>query len=292
MKVFGTDINMNIYDKAKAHELTIEELFPRNLTDTVCINIDGGRQVWVATLMCAEYLDTFIDSIVVRDDDFKPVGIVGGLELLGHLQKNPTRDFQYSTRIEEIMLRDLPQIEKKTKLRDLMQIWKNSGRAFAIILNEFGDCSTISARKLVEVGTKCKTDILISSMPKKGIITFKRDATLGEILDLMFKHKTRKLLLEDTNEFISDRLILGEISKILRFQTDIDYFLDIPSNRFSLENAEAITEELRFDQVCSIMKKMDNPLVVYKDTVFTPWDVCLTLSSEDLITPLEIELDT
>jgi len=270
-----------------AYELTLEELFPENLTDTVCINIDTGRQVWVATLMCAEYLDSFIDSIVVRDNDFKPVGIVGGFELLNHIRKNPTRDFQYRTRVEEIMFKELPQIEKKTRFIDLMQIWKSSRRAFAILLNEFGDCSTISARKLLEVGAKCKTDISVSSMPRKKIVTFRRNASLGEILDLMYENKTRKLLLEDSNEFISDRLILGEISKMLRFQTDIDYFLEIPATQFNLENAEEITEELKFNQICSTMKRMDHPFVVYKDTVFTPWDVCLTLLSENLTIPTE-----
>jgi len=265
-----------------AYELTLEELFPRKLTDTVCINIHDAREVWVATLMCAEYLDSFVDSIIVRDNDFNPIGIVGGFELLDHLRKNPTRDYQYRTRVGEIMLKGLPLIEKRTKLRDLIEIWKNSRRAFSIILNEFGDCSTISARRMIEVGTKCQTSISISTLPKKKIVTFRLDASLGEILDLMYENRTRKLLLEESNQFISDRLILGEISKMLRFQTEIDYFLDISVNQFTLENAEAVTEDLKFNQICSIMEKMDHPFVVYKDTVFTPWDVCLTLLSEDL----------
>lgn len=190
------------------------------------------------------------------------------------------------------MLRDFPQVEKKTQFNDLMQIWKNAARAFATITNEFGDCSTITARKLVRFGTTWKSDISASSMPKKRIIRIRRDASLTDILDQMYENKTRKLLVEDTSEFISDRLILGEISKILRFQTDINYLLDIQTNKLRLENAEVITEDLKFNQICSIMEKMDNPLVVYNDTVFTPWDVCLTLLSEDLIVPPEIAPDT
>ncbi len=169
---------------------------------------------------------------------------------------------------------------------------QHAQRAFSIILNEFGDCSTISARRMIEVGTKCQTSISISSMPPKKIVTFRRDASLGEILNLMYENKTRKLLLEESNQFISDRLILGEISKILRFQTDIDYFLDISASQFTLENAEVITEDLKFNQICSIMEKMDHPFIVYKDTVFTPWDVCTTLLSEDLTMPPEVALDS
>ena len=61
----------------------------------------------------------------------------------------------------------------------------------------------------------------------------------------------RKLLLEESNQFINDRLILGEISKMLRFQTDIDYFLVISANQFRLENADLhsmdFIREMAFD---------------------------------------------
>jgi CBS domain-containing protein len=279
---------MGTSNNKKVSELTLEELFPKTLTDTVCINIHKEREIWVATLMCAQYLESTVDSIIVRDEGFKPIGIVGGYDLLDHLRRNPTRDSQYQTKVEEIMLKDFPQVENKTKFSELIEIWKNSGRAFAIILNEFGDCSTVSARRMVEVGTRCETDISVSFMPKKKIITFRQDDPLSKILDLMYENKTRKLILENSSQFISDRLILGEISKILRFQTDIDYFLDIPANRFKLENAKVISDDIKFNQLCSMMESMDYPYVVYKDTVVTPWDICLTLMSEDLTLPLEI----
>lgn len=282
---------VNVSSTKSVREYSLEELFPETLTSTVCINVYQGREVWVATLMCAQYLESAVDSIIVRDDDFKPVGIVGGYDLLDHLRKNPTRDFQYKTKVEEIMLKDLLRIERKTKFRDLMEMWKSSRRAFAIILNEFGDCSTVSARRMIEVGARCRTDISVSSMPKKKIVTFRQDDSLGRILDLMYENKTRKLLLENSSQFISDRLILGEISKMLRFQPDIDYFLDIPASQFTLENVETIREDLKFNQLCSVMENMDYPYVIYKDTVVTPWDVCLTLLSEGVKGPLAAHLE-
>ena len=235
--------------------------------------------------MCAQYLESTVDSIIVRDNDFKPIGIVGGYDLLDHLRRNSTRDFQYQTRVGEIMFKDFPQVDKKTKLIDLVEIWKKSRRAFAVILNELGDCSTISARKMIKVGTRSKSDISVSSMQKKKIVTFRLDDSLGKILDLMFENKTRKLVLENTNQYISDRLILGEVSNTLRFQPDIDNFLDIPANDLKLETAKVITEDLNFDQLCSLMEQMDYPYVVFNETVVTPWDVCLTLLLEDFTEP-------
>jgi CBS domain-containing protein len=278
---------MDIPKNKTISELTLDELFPKTLVDTVCINLFKGREVWVATLMCAEYVESFIDSIIVRNDDFKPIGIVGGYDILDHLRKNPTRDFQYQTKVEEIMYRDLLQIETTTKLGDLIEIWKKSRRAFAIINNEFGDCSSVSARKMIEVGTKCKTDISISSMPKKKIVTFQQGDSLGKILNLMFENKTRRLVLENSDKFISDRLILGGISRMLKFQTDVEYFLDIPINQFELESVKTITEDLNFNQLCSMMENMDYPCIVFNDTTFTPWDVCLTLLREDFTVDLK-----
>jgi len=137
---------------------------------------------------------------------------------------------------------------------------------------------------MIKVG-RCKSDISVSSMEKKKIVTFRPDDSLGKILNLMYENKTRKLMLDNTSQYISDRLILGEISNTLRFQADIDYFLDIAATQFKLENAKIITEDLNFDQLCSMMEKMDYPYVVFDGTVVTPWDVCVTLVSEDLIEP-------
>lgn len=184
------------------------------------------------------------------------------------------------------MFRDLPTFERKTKLRDLIDFWQKSGRAFAIIPNEYGDYSPISARRMLEVGTRCKTDISISSMPKKKIVTFKGDESLSQVINRMYENKTRKLILQNSNQYISDRLILGGISRMLNLETDIDNFLDIPISKFDTEEAKAIKDDLKFEHLCSIMNKMERPYIMYKDTVATPWDACLTLLSEKLTAPL------
>lgn len=157
---------MNISNNKKSiSELTLEELFPKTLTDTSCVYIDKEREVWVATEMCAQYLESTVDSIVVRDSG-KPIGIVGGYDLLDHLRKSPTRESQYLTKVEEIMFKDLPHIGKETRLRELIGNWKSSRRAFAYISNEFGDHSPVSARKMLEAGMRYGINISISSLPK------------------------------------------------------------------------------------------------------------------------------
>ncbi|MBI3254063.1 MAG: CBS domain-containing protein [Nitrosopumilales archaeon] len=270
-------------------ELTLNELFPQTLADSPCVFIDKEREVWVATEMCAQYLESAVDSIVVVDSDSIPVGIVGGYDLLDNLRKNPTRDFQYKTKVEEIMFRDVPEVEKETKLKDLIKKWQNTRRAFAILGNESNGYSAISARKMLDIGMRCKTDISVSSMSKNKIVTFQPNDTVGKLINMMFENKTRKLILENSNQFISDRLILAEISRILKFEKDVESFLDMPAKQLRLDYVKTITDDLPFDYICSLMNKMGHPYMLYKNTSITPWDVCLALMSEDMKGPLRTD---
>ena len=270
-------------------ELSLEQIFSDSLTDTPCVYLNQEREVGVATEMCVQYLESSIDSIVIRDDDHIPIGIVGGYDILNHIRTNPTRDSQYETKVKEIMFKDLLIVEKTTLFKDLMEKWMGSRRAFAIIPNSFQGYSPISARKMLEIGIKCKTDISISSMPKKKMITFQADDTLKTIVDLMFEHKTRKLLLEYSDQYISDRLILKEISKLLKFQPDIDNFLEIPVNQIELENVTVIKEDVGLSELCEKMYEMDHPYVVYNDISVTPWDICNVLMTEKIAESYEIE---
>ncbi len=269
-------------------ESSLEELFPKTLTDTSCVYIDKGREVWVGTEMCAQYIESNVDSIVVTENG-KALGIVGGYDILDHLRKNPTRDFQYHHKVEEVMFNKLPEIEKNIKFEDLIDIWKGSRRAFAVIPKGPGDYSPISARKMLELGTRCKTDISASSMPKKRIITFSLDDSLGKVIELMMKNNTRKLLLENSKQFISDRIILGHISHVNKFEKETDNYLDIPIKNLYLDYVNELKDDVKFNKLCSIMDKMGHPFVIYNDTPISPWDVCLTIKSEDMSLPLATE---
>ncbi|MGD8299463.1 MAG: CBS domain-containing protein [Nitrosopumilaceae archaeon] len=263
-------------------ELTLDEILSSSLTDTPCVYLNQEREVWVATEMCVQYLESSIDSIVIRNDDLTPVGIVGGYDLLNHIRKNPTRDFQYDHKVKEIMFEDLPIVEKETRFKDLMEQWKLSRRAFAITPNSFQGYSPISARKMLDVGIRCQSNLNISSMPKKSIVTFSLDDSLGKIIDLMFKHNTRKLMLEYSNQFISDRIILEEISKMLKFQHGVENFLEIPVSQIELEEVVVLKEDVNLNKLCLMLYKMEHPYVIYKDVSVSPWDICLTLLSDDV----------
>ncbi len=258
----------------------MEKLFSQTLFETPCISVDKNRDIWVAIEMCAQYLESAVDAIIVVSQN-NPIGTIGGREILSHLRKNTIPDSYFRTKIEDIFFNYFPQVEGNIKFDDLMNKWKSTGRAFSIISNQYGDYFSISSRKMLEIGKRYKSGISVSSIPKKKIVTFKEDESLGDILNRMFKNHIRRILLENSNQFISDRIILGEISMLLKYQ-DIDNLLDIPIKQFKFEYTKEITTDLTLSQICLIMDKMDYPCILYQDSIVTPWDICLILLSENL----------
>jgi predicted transcriptional regulator len=276
------DLDPNADSTRSIRDQPIASLFSDSLNDTPCVFIDHDREVWLATEMCAEYTESSVDQIVVLDKN-NLVGTVGGYDLLAYVRKCPTRKFQYESKVENIMFSPVPIIDKSIKFRDLMEKWKHSRRAFSIYRIGFdSNWFSISARKMLQIGMKVPANFSTLSIQKNKIVTFRIDDTIGEILDLMYKNMTRKLLLENSNQFISDRIVLGEISRILKFEENVEDILDFPISHTRLEYVASINTDLKLGELCSIINKSDHPYLMYKDTVVTPWDICLVLLSEDL----------
>ena len=254
---------------------SLSELLQNSLTSTPCVNVRKNAKVRVATGMLVQYLETFTDSVVVRDDT-KPVGVIGGREIIQGMYKNPSSDFFEMHQVGEIMDNQLNIITANTSLNELISLWKKAGRAFAIIDIGNDNYSVISVKKLLEIGINSNSKFNMSGIPKKKTITCDKDSTFGEVMKLMLENRTRKILLEGTNQFINDRIIIEAIEKF-DYLLDNDNFLDVPVSVVSLDEAKTVSEDLNITEVSKIMYDMSQPLIVYEDRVISPWDVCMIL---------------
>jgi CBS domain-containing protein len=267
--------------KIPISQISLYDLFGESLTSSLCVNIEKGTETWVATGMLVQQLESFTDSVVVREND-KPIGIVGGKDVIVKLIENPSSTLFYETKVEDIMEERWPTVSKETKLVELIEFWKKTRRAFAAIPNEFSDYSAISAKKLLYVGGKIKTDIKISDLPGKKLITFKKESTIGDVLNLMLEGNTRRLILENSTKFINDRIILQKITEELKCLQDVNNFLEIPISEFKIEEVKVVSENLTISEVSQIMYEMEHPCVMFQDNIITPWDICLILLSEKI----------
>jgi predicted transcriptional regulator len=262
-------------------ERTLEELLTETLDWSLCITIDKGKEVWVVAGMLVQYLESITDSVSVTDGD-EIIGTIGGKEILENLLKNPTNSLFYGTLVGDIMEKNPLRVSGQTKYKDLISQWRQRGRAYAILLNRWGHYSAISAAKILEIGMLCKTNLSVSDAPKKPIITFKPDDSLGTVINAMFENKTRKILLENSNKYINDRIILEAISEKLGYLKNIDNFLEMPASTIELDEARVIFDDLKIHEVSAMMYDMEHPYVIYKDMLVTPWDICMALLSENI----------
>lgn len=267
--------------KIPISETSLDDIFGNTLTSSLCVNIEKGAETWVATGMLVQQLESFTDAVVVREND-KPIGIVGGKDVIVKLVEEPTSALFYKTKVEDIMEKRWPTVSKETKLRELIEFWKKTRRAFAAIPNEFSDYSAISAKKLLEVGKKINTNTTISELPEKKLLTFTNQSTIGDVLNLMLEGNTRRLILENSTKFINDRIILQKISEELKYLEGVNDFLSFPISEFRLEEIKTISENLTISEVSKMMYEMEHPCVIFGDKIITPWDICSILLSEKL----------
>jgi predicted transcriptional regulator len=261
-------------------ERTLGELLPYALTSSICIHIDKGKKVLDVAGMLVQYLESVTDSVVVKDGK-ELVGIVGGKEIIQHLLKNSTPKSFYERRVEEIMDPHLITVSESTKYKDLLNHWKKNERAYAVISNGEGFYSAISARTILEIGMRCRTDISVNNLPKKQNVTFKKNDTFRSMINSMVYNKTRNILLENSNKYINDRLIIENVTQKMSYLRGEEDFLDNIVN-VELEEAKVISENLKINEVSAMMYDMEHPYVMYEDQIVTPWDICNALSSPEI----------
>lgn len=259
---------------------TLQELLPRSLLSSPSVSVEYDNKIWMASVLLIHYLESFTDSLVVTKNTL-PIGVLGGKDIIENLIKNPTSEFFDAKIVQELMHKEIHIVTKNTTLYDLLNSWKNSRRAFSIIKNSIGGYSSISARTILEIGIRCKTSMKLSDLPQKTPITFNENDSIGDIMQLMLKHGTRKLLLENTNYFISDRIIIEKISRDLDYLREKDDFLSTPAKLFNLSQAKIISNDLSLPKVYDIMFGLLHPHMIHNGQVLSPWDLCIALLSDE-----------
>lgn len=268
-------MNMLLKDKS------LEEILPGSVFSTPAVSIRIEDTLADAASLLPHHLETLTDSLVATSND-KPVGIVGGIEVLDGILKNQNAEFLDKTKIGDVMSTKLVIINSKSKFSELANQWSQTRRAFAIMPNQYHGYSVISARKILEVGTAFKINTPISAIPTKKMITFHKKDTVRQIVQRMFDNKTRKLVLEGTSSFINDRIIIEKLTREFNCLRGGENFLGMNSDIFSLDQAKNATDSLTISDACKIMQDMKSPYLMIDSKVISSWDMIMILASEKL----------
>ncbi|SRR5579875_568331 len=256
-------------------DCTIEQILPHLLVYSSMASIGLKERMWVATSMLSRFLQTFTNNLVVMEGD-APVGMLGGREVLKAFSKNPTRSFFFSSGVEDVMNRQLYIASPKTKVSDLLKKMQQIQRDFALVKNDDGNYSTISARRLLEVAILCATHMKVSDMPTRSIPTFGRDDTIGTIVTKMVRDGTEIMILENTPQFVNPHIIFEKILQ-LNYLENIENFFDMKAITLNLRNGKIISENTTIPEMCKIMLGMKHTFVMTSRNVLTPWDLVFAL---------------
>ncbi|MGI0047651.1 MAG: CBS domain-containing protein [Nitrosotalea sp.] len=260
----------------RLNECTIEDILPHLLVCSSMATIESKEKVWVATSMLVRFLETFTNNLVVMENDV-PVGMLGGSEVIKEFIKNPSYTFFSDLTVQNIMNRNLYIASPTTKVNDLLKKMQQIQRDFALVQNEDGEYSTVSARRLLEVGVLCDTSMKVSDIPLKSIPTFNRDDTIGTIVMQMIKNETEILILENTPQFVNPQTIFEKIVA-LNYLEGVNNFFDLKSTALNLKNGKIISENTTIPDMCKIMLGMKYSFVITRNNVLTPWDLIMALT--------------
>ena len=261
-------------------ECLLKDIFSDSMLSSPVVSIREMALVSEAASLLPHYLETFTDSLVATRGG-KPVGLVGGKEILCGVLKVPNSGFFYNNKVIDIMDSNLIVLERQTRLSNLLNEWRKTKRAFAIIPNQYHGYSAISARNILELGSTYMTDTKISEIPKKRIIFFRDDSTVGEIMTSMFENKSRKLILENSDLFINDRIIIEKIARDLNCLCNTKNFLDMKANVFKLDVAKRISGDATISEASRMMLGMSSPYLIAQDQIISPWDIAMTLDAKN-----------
>jgi predicted transcriptional regulator len=244
--------------------------------------------VWTATAMLRFFLESLTDQLVVMDNK-QPCGLVGGYDIISNVLKNPTHDLFEDHTIDKIMHPELFFIKDSTKVIELLQTWNKSKRAFSIIQKD-SSFFAVSIRTLLGIYPFLDTDLTTHDIPNKKTIYYSNDQSVREILNIMLQNKTRRLVLEGTNSYISDRIIIEKISTHLNYLYGIDDFLDMSCSIFQPAHAKTISSHISIQNLCEILYTTDHPYIMKDDQVFSPFDLVCILERNDVYAKSRMEI--
>jgi predicted transcriptional regulator len=256
-------------------DCTIEEIVPHLLINSSIATIESREKMWVATSMLIRFLTSHTNNLVVMESG-KPVGMIGSKEILSGVYSDPSHHFFSEEEVFRMMNRNMDSVYPNTRVYDLLKKMGNTGRDFALVQTMNKEFSTISAKRLLEVGILCDTSVKASDIPAKKVVTFQRDDNIGILIQKMLEYNTDVIILEHTPLFVTSQTILEKISE-LNYLDNIHNFLDLKANTLSLKTGHIVSDNITIPKMCRIMLGMKNAFVMTQNNVLTPWDLVTAL---------------
>jgi len=260
------------YNDKLLRDCVLDDILPYAQKRVTVASCTTSEKVWFVTNLLNKHLESYTDCIVVTDSG-KFVGLIDGREWVKNLIKEPTREF-FSLYSSEIMSPEqVLQVNVDTKLSHVLENWKKIRRAVAVIEdNNKSICAPIALRTILEIISLSRTDMKVSDIHKKKIISINKHEKIIDALSKMVQNKTRRLLVEGTQKFISDRIVINNIINKFNFLRESNLHEKTMAD-FEFEEIPKLSENMSLVELSRRLIVQKYPCVMYGDNVITPWDM-------------------
>jgi CBS domain-containing protein len=258
--------------------VSLDELFDK-LHLRPLRQIDQNDDAWVAAGYLVTSLNSFSDGLAVMDGK-DPIGTIGGKIFLTQLKNNPSHSFFKQKKSKEIMMTGLQVLQTKTLLSEVLKIWKNSRFAFSAVQKD-GQLYALSLRNLLLLISELNSSVKLSDLPKKPLVTFSNDDSIGDILNKMLKNNVRRLVLDGTSQLISDRTLLTDICIEMNYLKYTENVLNLSSTVLNTESPETITKDMTISELAHKLSNEIHPTVIYDENIITPLDLVTAAYGEN-----------
>lgn len=265
----------------KVSDRSLDELVSYSTLSIPLVWARSEDKAWFVTSMLDRYLGTFTDCIyIMHEGEF--VGSVDGYNILSSVLKNPTYDFFQYTRAEKFMTKTKPFVVlPETQVSTLIEEWKKTKRAYAMLKNNKGNYTPISARTLTDaIAMTLSDDVKISNMQGNYAITCSRHNTIGEVIRLMLSKGIRRIFFEDDMSFISDRTIIRKIVTDFEFLHKIDNFLDLKIGMIESIQPTVVKDTQSIKELIKTMSHKEHPCgLLYNNKIITCYDIVMSMKN-------------
>ncbi|NDB63726.1 MAG: CBS domain-containing protein [Nitrosopumilaceae archaeon] len=278
--------NSNVANKKiQLSKCRLDDLFPQLLVSSSNATIEITDTVMTGVSMLVRLSESLASNLVVINNG-SPVGMLGAKQVLSKFIKNPTCNFLHNTIIKNIMNGDPCFVDKSTKFFDLMKklqklqtdfaiLQESNGMFSSIIQDDREMFSTISIKRILELGLMCDTDVTISQIHKKPAVFCSNDDTVRTVIQTMLHYNVNDVVIQNSPFIITGRAILEKIQREIINPDDV---LQCKVSDLNPYEATLTNKDLSIPDLCKLMLTARHPYVMTASQVFTPYDLIYVLS--------------
>ena len=273
---------------ANGSRLIVSEVFPKIFSRYAPV-LDGR----VPLREAARILSSPQISAVIVSEKLKPTSnetrytAVAGFHILSKLLKETIGFSKMLERPCTFAALPITVVNEKESIDTVLKAITESRLGVVLVSRRIGSSevlTTVELRDFVRIyrmGEQLQENGLkVGDLASSPVLSVRREDTLGRVLQVMIKHRKRKILLYETRSVISDRDILNFLlssNSHERFKKEPDSLLGVKASELPSSFPPFVDCEMNISDAAKLMNPDDGDCLICDKGLVTFWDMVIKL---------------